>query len=65
MGTQRAYDWASQWSAADTGTKAVVAAVAKKLGASELIADRSYHLKSYPQCFVRSKLIVDLNLAHI
>ena len=63
--SKRAVDWISRWADLDADTKQRVTAVAQDLATSELIQDRTYHLKSYSKCFVRIASFLGFAIAQL
>eukprot|EP00042_Codosiga_hollandica_P014599 m.33748 g.33748 ORF g.33748 m.33748 type:complete len:270 (-) comp43249_c0_seq1:694-1503(-) len=53
----RAVDWSRQWKELDPDTKTIIGAIAGKLASSEMIQDRTYHFKTYPQCFIAEECV--------
>lgn len=53
----RAVQWRQQWEALSPDIKAARQLLAKEIGSSKLIGDRTYHLQTYRQCFVASDAV--------
>jgi hypothetical protein len=50
--SRRTEQWIKSWGSYEPATKAKVEALVPEMRASGLIADRTYRLAKYPQCFV-------------
>ena len=48
----RVPSWLQRWADLDALTRDKLHALVKAIGVSGLVADRTYHLQTYPQCLV-------------